>query len=76
MRKASITSLLASLAVLMVCYPAFASDLGFTGQVVGIIDGDTIDVLVDRSPVRVRLHGIDPPEKSAPSITVVWIMRV
>lgn len=33
------------------------------GQVVGIMDGDTIDVLVDRQPVRVRLAQIDAPEK-------------
>ena len=60
------TSILATLAVLLVCLPSFASGPGFTGQVVGVLDGDTIDVLVDRSPVRVRLHGIDCPEKSAP----------
>ena len=33
------------------------------GQVVGIMDGDTIDVLVHRQPVRVRLAQIDAPEK-------------
>lgn len=33
------------------------------GQVVSILDGDTIDVLVDRHPVRVRLAQIDAPEK-------------
>ena len=60
------TSLLITLAVLLVCLPAFAIDSPFSGQVVGVLDGDTIDVLVDRSPVRVRLHGIDCPEKSAP----------
>ena len=35
----------------------------FSGQVVAILDGDTIDVLVDRRPVRVRLAQIDAPEK-------------
>lgn len=35
------------------------------GLVVGVLDGDTIDVLVDgRQSVRVRLAGIDAPEKS------------
>lgn len=35
----------------------------FAGQVVAIVDGDTIDVLRDRRPVRVRLNGIDAPER-------------
>ena len=38
----------------------------FTGQVVRILDGDTVDVLVDRTPQRVRLTGIDAPEKAQP----------
>ena len=33
------------------------------GPVVAILDGDTIDVLVDRQPIRVRLAQIDAPEK-------------
>lgn len=35
----------------------------FDGEVVAVIDGDTVDVLVDRRPVRVRLAQIDAPEK-------------
>lgn len=35
----------------------------FSGQVVAILDGDTVDVLVDQRPVRVRLAQIDAPEK-------------
>lgn len=34
-----------------------------TGTVIGIVDGDTIDVLVAKTPVRVRLYGIDAPER-------------
>ena len=34
----------------------------FSGRVVAVADGDTIDVLRDSRPVRVRLHGIDCPE--------------
>lgn len=37
--------------------------LSFSGRVVGVADGDTIDVLRDSRPVRVRLHGIDCPER-------------
>ena len=35
----------------------------FTGKVVSIADGDTVTVLRDREQVRVRLNGIDAPEK-------------
>jgi hypothetical protein len=35
----------------------------FAGRVVGIQDGDTIEVLRDGKAVRVRLHGIDTPER-------------
>lgn len=37
-----------------------------TGKVVGIKDGDTIVVLVDRHEVVVRVSGIDAPEKMQP----------
>lgn len=36
----------------------------FSGSVVGVVDGDTLDVLVDNRPVRVRLAQIDAPERS------------
>lgn len=35
----------------------------FNGRVVGVLDGDTVDVLVNLRPRRVRLFGIDAPEK-------------
>ena len=35
----------------------------FTGRVVGVIDGDTIEVLHNQRPERIRLSGIDCPEK-------------
>jgi micrococcal nuclease len=38
----------------------------FRGKVVGVADGDTITVLRDREPVRVRLNGIDAPEAGQP----------
>ena len=34
----------------------------FTGRVVDIIDGDTLDILVSETPVRVRLASADAPE--------------
>ena len=35
----------------------------FSGHVVSIIDGDTLEVLHNRHPERIRLSGIDCPEK-------------
>jgi len=52
--------LLASVAVLFFTYPALA---GFTGPVVSILDGGTIEVLHNAHPERVHLSGIDCPEK-------------
>lgn len=36
------------------------------GKVVGVIDGDTLDVLVDGRAVRIRLHAVNTPEKGEP----------
>ncbi len=36
----------------------------FSGTVVRVIDGDTLDVLVANRPVRVRLAQIDAPERT------------
>jgi len=38
----------------------------FTGKVVRVLDGDTIEVLVNKKPVRIRLAEIDCPEKNQP----------
>ena len=36
------------------------------GKVVGVADGDTITVLRDKQPQKIRLYGIDCPEKRQP----------
>lgn len=36
------------------------------GKVIRVLDGDTIEILNDRTPVRVRLQNIDAPEKKQP----------
>ena len=45
----------------------FLSTLGFAGNfsgpVVSVLDGDTIEVLHNQRPQRIRLSGIDCPEK-------------
>lgn len=35
-------------------------------QVIGIADGDTLTLLVDRQPVKIRLANVDAPEKGMP----------
>ncbi len=49
------------LGLALVASQALAAD--FTGRVVGVSEGDTITVLSKGKPVRIRLHGIDCPEK-------------
>lgn len=36
------------------------------GLVIKVIDGDTIDVKLSSGPIRVRLYGIDTPERGQP----------
>jgi micrococcal nuclease len=50
----------AVLLLLLTCVRAFAD---FTGPVVSVLDGDTIEVLHNQHPERIRLSGIDCPEK-------------
>jgi micrococcal nuclease len=60
--RVRILTCIVALIVLAWTVPARAED--FTGKVVGISDGDTITVLRGRTPVKIRLHGIDSPESS------------
>jgi len=55
---------LAFLLLLLLSIPLFslAADT-FTGKVVGVSDGDMIKVMREGRAVKVRLHGIDCPEK-------------
>ena len=48
--------------VVVVSWVSLAPAEEFTGKVVGVSDGDTITVLRNRTPIKVRLHGIDCPE--------------
>lgn len=51
----------ALVAVLLAVSSAAFAD--FSGTVVRVVDGDTLDVLVASRPVRVRLAQIDAPER-------------
>ena len=47
--------------LLLLCASLATAD--FTGPVVAVLDGDTIEVLHNTHPERIRLSGIDCPEK-------------
>lgn len=49
------------LAIALACGIAHAD---FTGKVVAVADGDTLTVLRDKEQVKIRLSGIDAPEKA------------
>lgn len=50
--------------LLVIALPAAGGE--FPGRVVAVTDGDTITVLVGREQRKVRLHGIDCPERRQP----------
>src|SRR5437667_1417582 len=54
-----------SAVLIVVLLPAVAT-ADFSGRVVGITDGDTIKVLHNGRAEKIRLHGIDCPEKGQP----------
>jgi len=50
--------------------PTPASTADFTGPFVSVLDGDTLEVLHNQHPERIRLSGIDCPEKGQASAKV------
>jgi micrococcal nuclease len=54
-------ALLVLLGLVLLGTPSFASE--FIGTVISVLDGDTIQVLNNQHPERIRLSGIDCPEK-------------
>lgn len=52
--------------LLSLLLPVTLNAAEFTGSVIRVLDGDTIEVLQGQNPVRVRLANIDAPEKKQP----------
>ena len=50
-------------AILLFCLTCTPSLAGFSGPVVSVLDDDTIEVLHNQHPERIRLSGIDCPGK-------------
>jgi Micrococcal nuclease (thermonuclease) homologs len=48
--------------VLLLLFIIPVLSFGWEGKVVGVLDGDTITVLNNDTPVKIRLYGIDCPE--------------
>jgi endonuclease YncB( thermonuclease family) len=58
-----IWQLLVLLLLLVSMQASPADDAVLAGRVTRVIDGDTLDVLLASGRVRVRLHGVDAPER-------------
>lgn len=52
--------------LLLLTFPVIASAVNIQGKVIKVLDGDTINILYQNQPVRIRLNGIDAPEKGMP----------
>ncbi|NTU68549.1 MAG: thermonuclease family protein [Chlorobiaceae bacterium] len=56
-----------ALLVLFLLLPgAYVGAMVVLGRCIGVSDGDTVTLLVDGRPEKVRLYGIDAPEKAQP----------
>src|SRR6202048_48280 len=56
--------LLVTMVAALVCSPAIAAD--YLGKVLAVSDGDTFTMEADGARVRVRICGIDAPERGQP----------
>lgn len=55
------------LGLLLACVLSVSHALELSGRIVGVIDGDTVDFITDGNElIRVRLAGIDAPERGQP----------
>ena len=49
------------LTIVLLATPALSNSADFSGPVVAVLDGDTIEVLHNNRAERIRLSGIDRP---------------
>lgn len=56
------------IAMFLLALPLWAQDSEpvLVGRVTKVVDGDTLDVQLQSGLIRIRLHGIDAPERSQP----------
>lgn len=47
-------------------YAQIQTKRSYTGRVVGVVDGDTYDILINGLQCRIRMQGIDAPERGMP----------
>lgn len=66
-RRSAGLLLLLGLLLLVPWTPALPADVAvLAGRVTRVIDGDTLDVLLSTGRIRVRLQGVDAPERDQP----------
>lgn len=58
--------MMAKYALLLLLFIPVVLQKAITGKVIHVIDGDTIEILYEGKPLRIRLNGIDCPEKYQP----------
>lgn len=61
-----VRALLSVLFPVLLFTPSVDAAFPFTGKVVAVLDGDTIEVLHHGKAERIRLRGVDCPEKKQP----------
>lgn len=57
----------ALMAALVLCSTELSVAAERSGSVIAVFDGDTVEVLHEKKAIRIRLHGIDCPEKDQSS---------
>ncbi len=66
-KRVALTKTLRCMAcAILLCMAGWTQAADFAGKVIAVLDGDTLLVLRGSKPVKVRLAGIDAPEKDQP----------
>ncbi|MFS7384582.1 thermonuclease family protein [Rahnella inusitata] len=52
--------------IIIMAFIPFATFANIEGKVIRVLDGDTVDILKNNQIYRIRLSGIDAPEKQQP----------